>query len=127
MNTTPSPAIEAVELPELPEQLCHVHSDGEFCWDRQPGPVVFWPVELYDSDQMRAYARALLAAKQEELDKMREALTEIAEREMKQRHGLTDFGESWNKGLFISSLKEIARNALKRRAALSPIQGAAGK
>lgn len=87
MNTTPSPAIEAVELPPLPRVW---HS--------------------YTADHMRDYAktygRSLLAAKQEEVDRMREALKDAIS-ELEQSGMAYDHPK----------LKSL-------RAALSPIQGA---
>ena len=136
--------VEVERLPELPdkyEAAAHMFTGAltEFRHGEKTDTAYSIPVgspdegtsvPLWTSDQMRAYATAALAAERaeavrmrDENEKLRAALTEIAEREIKQRHGLTDFGESWNKGLFIGSLKEIARNALKARAALSPSQG----
>jgi hypothetical protein len=54
---------EAYELPELPEQVAHLHSNGSFCSDRQPPGIVLWPLDLFTEAQMREYAR--LAVKQE--------------------------------------------------------------
>lgn len=48
-------------LGPLPDQVAHVHSDGDFCQDRYYGTSE-WPVDLYTADQMRAYAAAAVAA-----------------------------------------------------------------
>jgi hypothetical protein len=41
-----------MRLPELPAPAAHVHSDGEFHWDRSPEPTR-WPVDLYTAEQVR--------------------------------------------------------------------------
>lgn len=49
----------------LPEPISHIHSDGDFCWDREPQEKC-WPVYLYTSDQLRAYAEAVRADEREQ-------------------------------------------------------------
>lgn len=44
-------------LPELPESVAHVHSNGEVCMDRRVESGV-WPVELVTLKQAHDYARA---------------------------------------------------------------------
>lgn len=77
MNTTPSPAIEAVELPEPAawvsfNVLTQKESIGRLpVTSLQPG--VYQHSKLYSADQVSA----LLAAKQEEVDKMREVIDAV--------------------------------------------------
>jgi len=42
----------------MPEPVGHIHSDGDFCWVRNPN-VAYWPEDLYTATQMR---EAILAA-----------------------------------------------------------------
>lgn len=63
---------------------------------------------------------ALLQSQAAEIERMRIALTEIAYKERAAKTGLSDFGESWDKGLFIGTLQGIAQKAIKRRATTQP-------
>lgn len=78
MNTTPSPAIEAVELPELPAPQLEVdvwvaYHDGR----RGFYNSVCEPVEpLYTADQMRAYATKAIAAERAEAVRLQKELGE---------------------------------------------------
>lgn len=77
MNTTPSPAIEAVELPEPDAFQALKLVPFEYRWFhiRENATKLGYDIEkVFYSDET---VRALLAAKQEEVDKMREALTEL--------------------------------------------------
>ena len=49
-------------LPELPEAVAHVHSNGEVCMDRRVEDNGVWPVELVTLKQAHDYARAYAAA-----------------------------------------------------------------
>lgn len=49
---------------EMPEPIGHVHSNGDFCWDRHPG-MGAWPVSLITLDEARAYGLACRAAAME--------------------------------------------------------------
>lgn len=42
----------------MPMPAAHIHSDGDFCWDRKPD-AVWWPESLFTADQVR---EAMLAA-----------------------------------------------------------------
>lgn len=44
-----------VKLPAWPEQVAHVHSNGDFCADRQITSTG-WPVNLFTEEQMEAFA-----------------------------------------------------------------------
>ena len=46
--TTLHPDLEAL----MPEPVAHIHSDGDFCWDRKPA-VAWWPENLFTADQVR--------------------------------------------------------------------------
>lgn len=52
-------------LPAMPEPIGHIHSDGEFCWDRNPPQPVFWPLSLVTLDAARSYAEACVAKERE--------------------------------------------------------------
>ena len=41
----------------MPEPVAHIHSDGDFCWDRKPD-AVWWPESLYTADQVREAMQA---------------------------------------------------------------------
>lgn len=53
MPTTP-------QLPPLPEQVAHAHSNGEFCYDRTPPGIVLWPLDLYTASQLHARDRQIV-------------------------------------------------------------------
>mgnify|MGYP006951085075 CR=1 FL=1 len=42
------PELEAL----MPEPAAHIHSDGDFCWERKPA-VVWWPENLFTANQVR--------------------------------------------------------------------------
>lgn len=102
MNTTPSLAREAVELPE-PHVL-----DGHY---------------RDHTDKVNGYSeaqvRALLAAKREELYRMREALQDML-------GGVGECRTSLGQRVIDSPVGVKARKVLYPDAALSPIQGEAG-
>lgn len=62
--------------------------------------------------QLLADHDAQVKALSDELVRVRGALTQIADKQMRSLDGLSDFGVSWERSLFIGSLKEIARAAL---------------
>ena len=64
--TTANQSALSGDLPALPKQVGHLHSDGDFCQDRAIS-IGGWPVDLFTDYQMREYAteavRAALAAR----------------------------------------------------------------
>jgi len=60
-------------LPPLPEHVAHVHSNGDFCWDRNPEGVMLWPRDLYTAEAMRSYAEAAVLQERERCAKMADA------------------------------------------------------
>lgn len=67
-------------MPPLPSPMAHVHSDGEFHWDRNPG-TVWWPVALYTEEQVldaaNERAQAVAPAWISVADRLPEAKTEV--------------------------------------------------
>jgi hypothetical protein len=62
---TTSPEASERELPQLPKQVGHLHSDGEYCADSKidrRDSSTGWPVDLFTAEQMQEYARAALRA-----------------------------------------------------------------
>lgn len=53
--------MEEVTLLELPCQVAHQHSNGDYCTDRQV-LTKEWPIDLFTADQMREFARAAVLA-----------------------------------------------------------------
>lgn len=125
MSTTPnSPAREAVEqtvddLMKLAEDFV-LHRVG---WETLPGHAEIDTAERFEENAFKAEAAlrnaltALLAAKQEELDKMREALKDLL-------GGVGECLTSQGVRVIDCPVGVKARQMLYPDAALSPIQGA---
>lgn len=59
-GATPDPSPKGE--PELPPHVAHVHSNGDFCADRNLGHRDEWPANLFTAEQMRAFYAAGLRA-----------------------------------------------------------------
>jgi len=101
----------APQSEELPAPVGHLHSNGDFCQDRQVEQPVWWPVSLYTEDQ----ARAALAAERAKSEQMRVEIGQL-------RHELRRSGD-----LAEARLKQMNADraqALRWRDELHTLRGA---
>ena len=62
----------------MPEPVAHIHSDGDFCWDRKPD-VAWWPESLFTADQVREAMQAATERAAKLCDEIKDACDRVDE------------------------------------------------
>ena len=100
---------------EMPEAVGHLHSNGDFCYERHLDPIQGWPVDLYTADQLRAAVLREREKWQADADRyqwLRDKANDVQQRAPMAVMVDSSFSVSWRDALYGSSLDAAIDQAM---------------